>query len=39
MPTHAIKLASFADEIIVMKKGKILKKGRYEDIVNTEEFK
>ena len=35
MPTHAIKFASFADEIIVMKKGKIVRKGAYEDISNT----
>ena len=35
MPTHAIKFASYADEIIVMKKGKIARKGAYEDISNT----
>lgn len=35
MPTHAIKFASFADEIIVMKKGKIVRKGHYEAICNT----
>ncbi len=38
MPTHAIKFASFADEIIVMKKGRIIKKGHYNDICNTPEF-
>jgi ATP-binding cassette, subfamily C (CFTR/MRP), member 2 len=32
MPTHAIKFAPFADEIIVMKKGQIVKKGSYKDI-------
>jgi ABC-type bacteriocin/lantibiotic exporter with double-glycine peptidase domain len=36
MPTHAIKFASEADEIIVMKKGKIVRKGHYDAICNTE---
>lgn len=39
MPTHAIKFASFADEIIVMKKGRIVRKGNYKDISNTVEYK
>jgi ABC-type transport system involved in cytochrome bd biosynthesis fused ATPase/permease subunit len=38
MPTHAIKFAPFADEIIVMKKGRIVRKGGYQDICNTPEF-
>ena len=38
MPTHAIKFASLADQIIVMKKGKIVHKGNYRDICNTGEF-
>ncbi len=38
MPTHAIKFASFSDEIIVMKKGRIVRKGAYKDICNTQEF-
>lgn len=39
MPTHAIKFASYADEIIVMKKGRIVRKGAYDDISDTPEFK
>ena len=35
MPTHAIKFASYADEIIVMKKGRIVRKGAYDDICDT----
>ena len=38
MPTHAIKFAPFADEIIVMKKGRIVRKGKFEDISSTAEF-
>ena len=38
MPTHAIKFAPFADEIIVMKKGRIVKKGPYEKICDSEEY-
>ena len=38
MPTHAIKFAPFADEIIVMKKGKIVLKGNYKDICNNPEY-
>ncbi len=29
MPTHAVKFLSFADEIILMKKGKIVKQGTF----------
>ena len=32
MPTHAVKFASFSDEIILMKKGRITQKGAYKDI-------
>lgn len=32
MPTHAIQFIEQADEIIVMKKGKIVRKGHYRDI-------
>ena len=39
MPTHAIKFAPYADEIIVMKKGRIVRKGAYDDICDTIEFK
>jgi ABC-type enterochelin transport system ATPase subunit len=39
MPTHAIKFAEFADDIIIMKKGKVIRKGRYQDICDTQEFK
>ena len=38
MPTHALKFACFADEIIVMKKGRIVRKGPYSDICKTAEF-
>lgn len=32
MPTHAIKFAEFVDEIIIMNKGRIVRKGHYTDI-------
>jgi ATP-binding cassette subfamily C (CFTR/MRP) protein 2 len=32
MPTHAVKFAPDADEIIIMKKGKIVRKGTYKQI-------
>ena len=35
MPTHAIKFAPLADEIIVMKKGRIVRKGNFKDISKT----
>ena len=35
MPTHAIKFASFSDELIIMKKGRIVKKGAYRDICDS----
>lgn len=35
MPTHAIKFAEVADEIIVMEKGRIVRKGHFRDIANT----
>jgi len=38
MPTHAIKFAEHADEIIVMKKGRIVCKGHYREIGKTKEF-
>ena len=34
MPSHAIKFAPFADEVIVMKKGRIVRKGNFKDICN-----
>ena len=36
MPTHAVKFASFSDEIILMKKGRITQKGAYKDICYTQ---
>jgi ABC-type transport system involved in cytochrome bd biosynthesis fused ATPase/permease subunit len=30
MPTHALKYAQYADQIVIMKKGRIIKKGSYE---------
>ena len=38
MPTHAIKYLEVVDEIIVMEKGRIVRKGRYDDICDTPEF-
>jgi len=38
MPSHAIKFAPLADEIIVMKKGRIVRKGNFKDISKTAEF-
>jgi ATP-binding cassette, subfamily C (CFTR/MRP), member 2 len=38
MPSHAIKFASYADEIIIMKKGRIVRKGSYREVINTQEF-
>jgi ABC-type bacteriocin/lantibiotic exporter with double-glycine peptidase domain len=35
MPTHAVKFTPYADEIVVMKKGRIVRKGHYKDICNT----
>ena len=35
MPTHAVKFAQYADNIIIMKKGKIVKMGSYEYVKNT----
>jgi ABC-type glutathione transport system ATPase component len=35
MPSHAIKFAEAVDEIIVMKKGRIVRKGHFRDIVHT----
>jgi ABC-type multidrug transport system ATPase subunit len=32
MPTHAVKFAEYADKIIIMKKGRIVKVGKYADI-------
>jgi hypothetical protein len=29
MPTHAVKFAQYADKIIILKKGKIIKVGKY----------
>jgi len=38
LATHAISFAEYADEIIIMKKGKIIKQGPYEEVRETEEF-
>ena len=35
MPTHAIKFASMVDELIIMKKGQIVRKGNFRDISKT----
>jgi ABC-type transport system involved in cytochrome bd biosynthesis fused ATPase/permease subunit len=36
MPTHAVKYAECANKIIIMKKGKIIKSGSYEQIKDSE---
>ena len=38
MPSHAINFAEQADNIIIMKKGKIINEGSFIDIFNTLEF-
>ena len=38
MPTHAIRFASAADEIVIMKRGRVVKKGAFRDICNSQEF-
>jgi ABC-type transport system involved in cytochrome bd biosynthesis fused ATPase/permease subunit len=38
MPTHAVKFASMADEIILMEKGRIVRKGHFSHIAATPEY-
>lgn len=38
MPTHAASFAEYADEVIVLKKGVITRKGHFNDISQTPEF-
>lgn len=38
MPTHAANFAECADEVIVVKKGVIRRKGHFKDICGTPEF-
>lgn len=38
MPTHAANFAEYADEVIVLKKGVIVRKGHFRDICDTVEF-
>ena len=38
MPTHAVKYLEHADNIIIMKKGKVVTSGSYSHIRNSEEF-
>jgi len=38
MPTHAIKFAEMVDELIIMDKGRIVRKGHFRDISTTDEF-
>jgi ABC-type multidrug transport system fused ATPase/permease subunit len=35
MPTHAVKFAEMVDEIIIMEKGRIVRKGHFRDISGT----
>lgn len=39
MPTHAVKFAEYADKIIIMKKGRIVKSGKYSEIKDCQQFK
>jgi ABC-type antimicrobial peptide transport system ATPase subunit len=32
MPTHAVKFAHLADKIIIMKKGRVVKYGSYQEV-------
>ena len=38
MPTHAANFAEYADEIIVLRRGVIARKGKFRDICHTPEF-
>lgn len=38
MPTHAANFAEYADEVIVLRRGVITRKGHFRDICNTPEF-
>ena len=38
MPSHAINFAEQADNIVVMKKGEVIKEGSFSDVFETEEF-
>jgi ABC-type multidrug transport system fused ATPase/permease subunit len=38
LPTHALRYIEHADEIIIMRKGRIVKKGHYDEIRNSAEF-
>ncbi len=39
MPTHAVKFAQYADRIIILKKDKIVKTGKFQDIKDSAEFR
>ena len=39
MPTHAVKFAEYADKVIILKKGKIVRMGTYNYVKDTEEFR
>ena len=38
MPTHAANFAEYADQVIVLKRGVITRKGHFNDISQTPEF-
>jgi ABC-type multidrug transport system fused ATPase/permease subunit len=38
LPTHALRYIEHADEIIIMRKGKVVQKGSYYEICNSAEF-
>jgi ABC-type transport system involved in cytochrome bd biosynthesis fused ATPase/permease subunit len=39
LATHAANFAEYADEIVILHKGVIVRKGNFRDIRDTEEFK
>lgn len=36
MPTHAVKFAEYADKVIIMKKGRVLRTGKYNEVKDSE---
>ena len=38
LPTHAIKFAAMIDELVIMDRGRIIRKGSYRDLAETSEL-
>ena len=36
MPTHAVKFAEYADKVIILKKGGLLRTGKYTEVKDSE---